>query len=229
MSSPHTARLLLIGSTEGTTSPFGCEAWKRVATTLLILVTTLIPGSVSALEKVSLQLKWLHQFQFAGYYVALEKGFYSDAGFDVEIRQGGSGIDAMADVASGKADFGVCTTGVLLPQTGQAKIVVLGVIFQHSAANILVPSRARINSLSELAGRRLMDASGSDDLAAMLKQQGVNYATLPRVEHTGNPLDLIAGKADAMVSYVTNEPFASSLRTSSSRQRTWLTSGSLPR
>ena len=179
-----------------------------MATTLLILVTTLIPGSVSALEKVSLQLKWLHQFQFAGYYVALEKGFYSDAGFDVEIRQGGSGIDAMADVASGKADFGVCTTGVLLPQTGQAKIVVLGVIFQHSAANILVPSRARINSLSELAGRRLMDASGSDDLAAMLKQQGVNYATLPRVEHTGNPLDLIAGKADAMVSYVTNEPFA---------------------
>ena len=52
-----------------------------------------------------------------------------------------------------------------------------------------------------------MDASGSDDLAAMLKQQGVDYARLPRVEHTGNPLDLVADKADAMVSYVTNEPF----------------------
>ncbi|MFX6311279.1 ABC transporter substrate-binding protein, partial [Acinetobacter baumannii] len=89
----------------------------------------------------------------------------------------------------------------------QAKVVVLGVIFQHSAANILVPSRARINGVSELKGRRLMDASGSDDLAAMLKQQGVEYAALPRVEHTGNPMDLVAGKADAMVSYVTNEPF----------------------
>ena len=172
-----------------------------------MVVTILVSGSASALEKVSLQLKWLHQFQFAGYYVALQKGFYSEAGFDVEIRQGGPGIDAMVDVASGKADFGVCTTGVLLPQPGQRKVVVLGVIFQHSAANILVPSRARINAVSELAGRRLMDASGSDDLAAMLKQQGVDYARLPRVEHTGNPLDLVADKADAMVSYVTNEPF----------------------
>ena len=46
-------------------------------------------------------------------------------------------------------------------------------------------------ALSELTGHRLMDASGSDDLAAMLKQQGVDYAALPRVEHTGNALDLV--------------------------------------
>jgi class 3 adenylate cyclase/ABC-type nitrate/sulfonate/bicarbonate transport system substrate-binding protein len=174
---------------------------------LLVCGTIMMPRTVQALEKVSLQLKWLHQFQFAGYYVALDKGYYRDAGLDVEIRPGGPGIDAMTDVGAGKADFGVCTTGVLLPQPGQAKTIVLGVIFQHSAANILVPSRARINAVPELTGHRLMDASGSDDLAAMLKQQGVDYAALPRVEHTGNPLDLVAGKADAMVSYVTNEPF----------------------
>jgi class 3 adenylate cyclase/ABC-type nitrate/sulfonate/bicarbonate transport system substrate-binding protein len=166
-----------------------------------------VPGTAQALEKVSLQLKWLHQFQFAGYYVALEKGFYRDAGLDVGIRQGGPNIDANVDVGAGKADFGVCATGVILPHPGQAKTIVLGVIFQHSAANILVPSRTRINAVSELTGHRLMDASGSEDLAAMLKQQGVDYAALPRVEHTGNPLDLLAGKADAMVSYVTNEPF----------------------
>jgi class 3 adenylate cyclase/ABC-type nitrate/sulfonate/bicarbonate transport system substrate-binding protein len=180
--------------------------WK-MASIILAGGMLLFPGSVHALEKVSLQLKWLHQFQFAGYYVALEKGFYRDAGLDVEIRQGGVGIDAMADVGSGKADFGVCASGVILPQAGKAKMVVLGVIFQHSAANILVPSRARINALPDLTGHRLMDASGSEDLAAMLKQQGVDYAALPRVDHTGNPLDLVAGKADAMVSYVTNEPF----------------------
>ena len=172
-----------------------------------VLFGILLAGQAHALDKVSLQLKWLHQFQFAGYYVALQKGFYRDAGFDVEIREGGPGIDATLDVAAGKADFGVCTTGALLSVPNQPKVVVLGVIFQQSAAHILVPSRARINSVRELAGRRLMDASGSDDLAAMLKQQGVNYAALPRVEHSGDPLDLVRGKADAMVSYVTNEPF----------------------
>lgn len=184
------------------------QTWTETTATIsVVLATLLLSLPAHALEKVSLQLKWLHQFQFAGYYVALEKGFYRDAGIDVEIRPGGPGIDAMVDVASGKADFGVCMTGVLLPRPEQPKVVVLGVIFQHSAANILVPSRARINAVPELRGRRLMDASGSDDLAAMLKQQGVDYAALPRVEHTGNPLDLVAGKADAMVSYVTNEPF----------------------
>src|SRR5690349_5799818 len=180
---------------------------KATTTSLLVVAMLVLPGTVHALEKVSLQLKWLHQFQFAGYYVALEKGFYRDAGLDVEIRQGGPFIDAMVDVRSGKADFGVCASGVVLPQPGQGKAIVLGVIFQHSAANILVPSRTRINALPDLTGHRLMDASGSDDLAAMLKQQGVDYKALPRVEHTGNPLDLVAGKADAMVSYVTNEPF----------------------
>jgi hypothetical protein len=64
---------------------------------------------------------------------------------------------------------------------------VLGAIFQHSPAVILVPSRARIGALSELAGHRLMDAPGSDDIAAMLKHEGVDYASLPRVQHDGDP------------------------------------------
>ncbi len=40
-------------------------------------------SSASAMEKVTLQLKWVHQFQFAGYYAALQQGYYRDAGLDV--------------------------------------------------------------------------------------------------------------------------------------------------
>src|ERR1700756_3572682 len=67
-----------------------------------------------ALDQVSLQLKWKHQFQFAGYYAAVEKGFYRDAGLEVEMREGGADINAGATVAAGRADFGVCTPGILL-------------------------------------------------------------------------------------------------------------------
>src|SRR4029077_15935085 len=56
----------------------------------------------AALDSVSMQLKWKHQFQFAGYYQALEQGFYRDAGLDVPIREGGPGIDVAETVASGK-------------------------------------------------------------------------------------------------------------------------------
>ncbi|NOJ38431.1 ABC transporter substrate-binding protein [Bradyrhizobium australiense] len=160
-----------------------------------------------ALDQVSLQLKWKHQFQFAGYYAAVEKGFYRDSGLEVDVREGGPGVDAGAEVAKGAADFGVCTTSVLVNSAMRANNVVLGVIFQHSAAIILVPHRAGIHVVSELKGHRLMDASGSDDIAAMLKHEGVDYASLPRVTHAGDPRDLLSGKAGAMVAYSTSEPY----------------------
>jgi class 3 adenylate cyclase/ABC-type nitrate/sulfonate/bicarbonate transport system substrate-binding protein len=158
-------------------------------------------------DKVSLQLKWLHQFQFAGYYQALEQGFYRDAGLQVDIREGGPNVVVATELANGKADFGVCTTNVLMDDHSGARLTVLGVIFQHSPAIILIPSRARISKLSELASHPLMDAPGSDDIAAMLKHEGVDYASLPRIQHDGDPRELVAGKADAMVAYSTNEPF----------------------
>src|SRR5262245_17726946 len=90
---PQAGRPELALSRRGDRLPV-CGVPQRAVFALLFLVALLMPGPASALEKVSLQLKWLHQFQFAGYYVALEKGFYRDAGFDVEIRSGGPNIDA---------------------------------------------------------------------------------------------------------------------------------------
>jgi len=160
-----------------------------------------------ALDAVSMQLKWKHQFQFAGYYQALEQGFYRDAGLDVTIREGGPGIDVAETVASGKVDFGVCSASVLREWTMGRRLVVLAAIFQRSPAVILVARRADISSVSELRGRTLMDTPGSDEIAAMLTREGVDYEALPRVTHEGNPRDLLAGRADAMVAYSTNEPF----------------------
>src|SRR6267378_795179 len=166
-----------------------------------------LSNGAAALDQVSMQLKWKHQFQFAGYYAALEQGFYRDAGLDVSIREGGPGIDVAETVASSKADFGVCNASVLREWTTGRRLVVLAAIFQRSPAVILVARRADISSVSDLRGRTFMDTPGSDEIAAMLKREGVDYAALLRVPHEGNPRDLLAGRADAMVAYSTSEPF----------------------
>jgi ABC-type nitrate/sulfonate/bicarbonate transport system substrate-binding protein len=171
----------------------------------LALLLSTAPSS--ALDQVSLQLKWRHQFQFAGYYAALAKGFYRDAGLDVEIREGGPDTDVAKLVSEGKADFGVCASSVLISRANGHDLVVLGVMFQHSAAVLLAPRRTGIATLPDVAGRRLMDAPDSGEIAAMLKSAGVDYAALPRVPHNGDPQDLARGKADVMVGYSTNEPF----------------------
>jgi class 3 adenylate cyclase/ABC-type nitrate/sulfonate/bicarbonate transport system substrate-binding protein len=174
-----------------------------VAACLMVLASQ----PAAALDQVSLQLKWKHQFQFAGYYAALERGFYRDAGLDVTIREGGPAIDVAETVAGGKADFGICNASVLREWGMGRRLVVLAAIFQRSPAVILIARRADIRSVSDLRGRKLMDAPGSDEIAAMLKQEGVDYGALPRVTHEGDPRDLLTGRADAMVAYSTNEPF----------------------
>jgi class 3 adenylate cyclase/ABC-type nitrate/sulfonate/bicarbonate transport system substrate-binding protein len=195
-------------STCGTAGSRPIKLWHAlIATCLAVCLASLLVTQAHALDQVSLQLKWKHQFQFAGYYAAIEKGFYRESGLEVELREGGPNVDAGAAVAAGAVDFGVCTTGVLISAEKRTNIVVLATIFQHTAAIVLVPYRAGIRAVSELKGHRLMDRPGNDDIAAMLMHEGVDYAALPRVIHDGNPRDLLNGTADAMVAYSTNEPY----------------------
>ena len=63
--------------------------WQLTLTSIALLVAT----PCRAQEKVTLQLKWQHSFQFAGYYAALQQGYYRAAGLDVDIRQGGADVD----------------------------------------------------------------------------------------------------------------------------------------
>jgi PAS domain-containing protein len=139
---------------------------------LVAVLTLLASPALQALDLVTLQLKWLHQFQFAGYYAALEKGFYRDAGLEVEIREGGPNVDAIEDVIAGRADFGVGTSGALIARARGQPVVVLAAVFQHSPAILLVPRRAGITSVFALQDRLLMDTPGSEDIAAMLKLAG---------------------------------------------------------
>ena len=128
---------------------------RRLAIAVCLVLLASYPAV--ALDSVSLQLKWKHQFQFAGYYAALEQGFYRNAGFDVSIREGGPDIDVAETVARGRADFGVCSSSVLREWAKGRRLVVLAAIFQHSPAIILVPRRADISSVSELRGRTLAE------------------------------------------------------------------------
>jgi len=58
------------------------------------------------LQQVNLQLKWKHQFQFAGYYAAIEKGYYSELGLQVNLLEAKEGEDPSNSVFNGKAEFG---------------------------------------------------------------------------------------------------------------------------
>ncbi len=72
-------------------------------------------------ERVTLQLKWKHQFQFAGYYAAIEKGFYHDSGLDVVLKEGLPGVSNTDEIIAGRADYGIDMPNLLIErQKGKA-------------------------------------------------------------------------------------------------------------
>ena len=84
------------------------------------------------LETIIVQLKWLHQFQFAGYCAAVEKGFYSEEGLDVTLRERNPKTDPIDDVLKGEAQYGVADAGLLLTRMQNKPVILLSQVFQHS-------------------------------------------------------------------------------------------------
>ena len=172
-----------------------------------LLCALFLAPPAHALEKATIQLKWLHHFQFAGYYAALEKGFYRQAGLDVEIREGGPSTEVEKEVTSGRADFGVGTSALLLNRAHGDDLVVLAQIFQHSSAIFLTPRKTGIRSIADMAGRRFMYSNQHGDMLTLLKKNGIGENDILKVAHRGDPRDLISGKAEVMIAYSFNEAF----------------------
>ena len=151
---------------------------------LLPLMLWLFAAPVFALDKVTLQLKWVHQFQFAGYYMALEKGFYRDAGLDVQLRPNGyqgSFVSPVDAVLTGDANYGISNSGLIRDYAEGKPIVALAAILQHSAVTWLVLERPDIRNLHDLVGKRLMTVfplSESIELLAPFESEGIRQEQL---------------------------------------------------
>jgi len=155
-----------------------------------------------------MQLKWKHQFQFAGFYAALEKGFYRDAGLDVTLRDYDPDIHYIDAVLEGLADFGVAGPELLLERMHGKPLVALAVIMQHSPNAVMALRESDIFSPHNLVGKRLMIArDGQPDIWAMLRNEGVSEDQIILPPTTWDLEELIDGRIDATGAYVTNTPF----------------------
>jgi len=161
-----------------------------------------------ALEKVTLQLKWHHQFQFAGYYVAKELGYYKEAGLDVKIEPASTNQDPIANVLDGGAQYGVGSSDLLLARNSGKPVVVLAVIFQHSPYVLLAMQRNGFNNIQDLVGKRVMLDPYATEIVAYLKKSGIPLNRLIQLNlNDYSAQDLISGKADAYAGYSTNDPW----------------------
>lgn len=173
----------------------------------IILLLGSLLATAQADDRVVLQLKWRHQFQFAGYYAAIEQGYYKEAGLNVELREAEPGHDPLENVLGGEAQYGVGTSNVILARAAGEPVVVLAVIYQHSPFILLASKDAGVHDIHDLATKPIMMEPDAAELLAYFESEGVDTKKLQLVHHTFDLQQLIDGQAAAMSAYSTDEPF----------------------
>ena len=180
---------------------------------LLLLLSNLYSFSTSLSkypenEKITLQLKYFHQFQFAGYYAAVHKGFYADAGLTVELIEGGT-INSINKVLTGEADYGIAANDLLIERINNKPIVLLASIFQSSPSIFICLKESNIHTAHDLINKKIMllDEYRDSELMAIFYEEGIQINDINRIRTTYNINDLIDGKTDALNAYSTNEAF----------------------
>lgn len=136
-------------------STMGNGSWSKAWVSLLALVVTLVLAPVAAsAEEVILQLEWTPNTNHTGIYVALDKGWYQEAGLDVRVIAPGIDTNVLAVVASGRAHFGISAQEyVTSARVEGVPIVSVAAILQHNTSGFASIDRG-IKTAADFEGKR---------------------------------------------------------------------------
>ncbi|MBL8062174.1 MAG: ABC transporter substrate-binding protein [Anaerolineales bacterium] len=180
----------------------------KVVITLLIAAMILLTAcGAQPADKVTVQLSWFHGVEYAGFYTALEKGYYADENLEVTLNAGGPEINPIDEVLNGKAQFGI-TSGdsIIIAKTNQQNFVAVGTIFKENPLAITSLAEDNIQKPDDLVGKTVgvysLDLSNFFDLPFLallsrtgLDRESMNYAL---IEDFQGANEIKAGNMDAM-------------------------------
>ena len=194
---------------------------KHAITGLLVVACTGLVawGAVTAtaapkqqqLTKVTLQLKWVTQAQFAGYYAALQQGYYKAAGLDVKIKIGGPSITPETVVVGKQAEFGLdWLPNLFATREKGGNIVSISQMFVRSGMTELTWKSTGINTIAKMRGKKVgvWCCGNEPELFAALAKNGINHAKSSDVTIVNQPfnMDLLLKKqVDAAAAMTYNE------------------------
>lgn len=182
---------------------------KQILFKTFLIFTFIASLNAKELDKVNLRLDWLHQFQFAGYYIAKEKGYFEEYGLDVNIKEVEFGINQLEEISNNTVQYSIGKSSLIIDKINGKNIVALAAIFQHSPM-VLVTTDLSIKEPKDLLNKNVMltpDARTAVAINSMISAQGLDLKDVNFQAHSFKLEDLISGKTDAMGAYLSNEPY----------------------
>jgi len=162
------------------------------------------------LDKINLQLLWLHQFQFAGYYMAKEKGFYKERGLEVNFKEFGHGIIPVDEVLNNDNTYGIGRSSLIIDKSHNKNIQLIAAMFQTSPLVLMASPNANIKTLKDLKNKRIMlspDESTSVSINAMLHSQRISLDEMIQLPHSFDVSDFLNDKVDVTSAYISAQPY----------------------
>jgi NitT/TauT family transport system substrate-binding protein len=161
--------------------------------------------ATEARRKVVLQTDWFPQAEHGGFYQALAKGFYAQAGLDVEIWPGGPGAGIKLKVARGDADFGMLRSDDLMLAAAQGMpLIMVAATLQHDPMALMVHEDSPVKTFADLDGRVVIGNVGMAWFPFLEKKFGI---TIHRRQNTYVLAEFLANPATIQQCMVTSEPF----------------------
>ena len=183
----------------------------RTLASIVLLVSITLCATARA-DSVTVRLKWLNQAQFAGFYVAQEKGYYKSEGLDVNIQPGGPDFPAVQMVAGGNEQFGVTGADqILIARSKGVPVVALAVIYRRNPFVLFSLAKSGIKSPADYVGKKVgVKIGGNEELIyrAVLAKAKIDKSALTEVPVKFDMTPLLTGSVDVWPGYLINEVLA---------------------
>jgi ABC-type nitrate/sulfonate/bicarbonate transport system substrate-binding protein len=163
-----------------------------------------------AADPINFQASWINDAEFAGYFTALDNGYYKDEGLDISYLSGGPDVIPESTLIAGKADITLTTpdTTIQAIATQGAPFKIIGAQYQKNPLGIVSLAKTGIKSPADLVGKTVaVPPVNVVSFDAMLKISGVDKDKVNVVPYEYDPTPLIKGNVDATLDFVTDVPF----------------------
>lgn len=167
--------------------------------------------------RVQLILDWKAQMEHAGFFVALDKGFYLEEKLDVELLEGNGAPTTARVVGNGTYNLGVASgSATVMARVAGIPVVSLAVINQHTPVVVYSLAEKGINTPQDLIGKRIgVNIGGTKhrEFQALLRKLDISETSIELMGMSeASPAPLLAGQVDAMLGYTEDQPVTIELR-----------------
>ncbi|HEX9782167.1 MAG TPA: ABC transporter substrate-binding protein [Opitutaceae bacterium] len=186
---------------------------RALSTAAVAAISTLLAGcgpkaadtARDELAQVRFQTDWYAQAEHGGHYQALARGFYREAGLDVDIIVGGPGATVPQKMLAGQVEIGMGRSDdIIVNVSNGLPVLIVAALMQHDPQGILLHAKNPIRSFEELDGATIMAVPGANWIAYLRAHYGIDFKLIPL---NYSLVQFLTDKSFIQQCFITNEPF----------------------